>query len=232
MTHAFIRMELSKTNFDVDLDQCDTDIPWLKTIPRSVEGPFMCDICCATFIQNRSLQNHQFTQHGGRRSEKREKTFVCEICQKAFLKKNNLVRHRVIHIEEKPFLCEICQKSYKRKADMVRHCKRHHTPKTKQFVMTIKKIIPAQEIVPALNALEKLQGYCRRSINQTERYICTKCGKHYSSSYNVGQHIKIHTGIGLHRCQHCQKTFTFYSHLFSHRKRCDQKTRLNATQVA
>ena len=52
---AFIRMELSKTDFDVDLDQCDTDIPWLKTIPRSVEGPFMCDICCATFMQNRSL---------------------------------------------------------------------------------------------------------------------------------------------------------------------------------
>ena len=83
MTHAFIRMELSKTNFDVDLDQCDTDIPWLKSvprIPRSVEGPFVCDICCATFRRKRQLQSHQFTQHG----EKRERAFMCEICLKVF----------------------------------------------------------------------------------------------------------------------------------------------------
>ena len=26
-------MELSKTDFDIDLDQCDTDIPWLKSVP-------------------------------------------------------------------------------------------------------------------------------------------------------------------------------------------------------
>ena len=224
MTHAFIRMELSKTNLDVNLDQCDTDIPWLKSvprIPRSVEGPFVCDICCASFSQKRYLQNHQFT-HGEKtfvceiclkafkrkdylvshialhneenpfvcevcqKAFKRkdylfshktihieEKPFVCEICQKTFKRKQDLVKHTVIHTEEKPFVCKICQKAFKRKQEVVMHCKRIYTRPT------TKKIIPTQETfeenVPAPNAFEKLQGYCRSFFGNTDNKPMPVC---------------------------------------------------------
>ena len=62
-------MELSKTSFDVDLDEVDNDIPWLKNVPskdmedHKVEKPansgHICDICQKSFKRNQYLILHQ-----------------------------------------------------------------------------------------------------------------------------------------------------------------------------
>ena len=71
-------------------------------------------------------------------------------------------------------------------------------------------IIPKEEIVPPPTTIEKKQGYCLRPFRETgqQRYICTVCGKHYTTMYNMRQHRNIHTGSGLHCCRYCGRSFT------------------------
>ena len=71
-------------------------------------------------------------------------------------------------------------------------------------------IIPKEEIVPPPTNIERKQGYCLRPFRETgqQRYICTVCGKHYTTMYNMRQHRNIHTGSGLHSCRYCGRSFT------------------------
>lgn len=71
-------------------------------------------------------------------------------------------------------------------------------------------IICKNEIEPPPTAMEKRQGYCLRPFRETgqQRYICTVCGKHYTTMYNMRQHRNIHTGSGLHCCRYCGRSFT------------------------
>ena len=41
-----------------------------------------------------------------------------------------------------------------------------------------------------------------------QRFICTICGKHYTTTYNMRQHKNIHSGAGLHTCRYCGRDFT------------------------
>ena len=62
-------MELSKTSFDVDLDEIDNGIPWLKSAPsrdivddkleKPVESAHICDICQKSFKRKHCLVMHQ-----------------------------------------------------------------------------------------------------------------------------------------------------------------------------
>ena len=71
-------------------------------------------------------------------------------------------------------------------------------------------IISKNDISPSPTTIEKKQGYCLRPFNETgqQRYICTVCGKHYTTMYNMRQHRNIHTGSGLHSCRYCGRSFT------------------------
>lgn len=71
-------------------------------------------------------------------------------------------------------------------------------------------IIPKNDINPPPTAVERKQGYCLRPFRETgqQRYICTVCGKHYTTMYNMRQHRNIHTGSGLHSCRYCGRSFT------------------------
>ena len=60
-------MELSKTNFDIDLDELDTTIAWLKSVPPS----------------SRDIEDHRFKH-------------ICDICQKSFKRKHDLIVHLYI----------------------------------------------------------------------------------------------------------------------------------------
>ena len=66
-------MELSKTSFDVDLDEVDTDIPWLKSVPTA------------------DIANHRLRKQPG------QSEHICDSCQKSFKRKHNLVVHFRVH---------------------------------------------------------------------------------------------------------------------------------------
>ena len=68
-----VDMELSKTSFDVDLDEVDTDIQWLKSVPSA------------------DFEDHRLKKKPG------QSVHICDICQKSFKGKHNLVVHLRAH---------------------------------------------------------------------------------------------------------------------------------------
>ena len=46
---------------------------------------------------------------------------------------------------------------------------------------------------------------------------CCYCGRYFSRSFNLSQHIKIHTGVKTHLCSKCGKVFTDLSTLKQHK---------------
>ena len=94
-------------------------------------------------------------------------------------------------------------------------------------------IIPKSDIEPPPTSAERRQGYCLRPFRDSgqQRYICTVCGKHYTTMYNMRQHRNIHTGSGLHSCRYCGRSFT-HKHVWEvrpihdHVKQCCQLWRL------
>ena len=89
-----VDMELSKTSFDVDLDEVDTDIPWLKSVPSA---------------------DHRLKKKPG------QSAHICDICQKSFKRKYNLIVHLRVHTGEKPFVCDICAERFKHKRSLHKH---------------------------------------------------------------------------------------------------------------
>ena len=117
MALATARMELSQTCFDVDLDQYDTDLPWLKS--RFVEDSIVSNVESSGHVVN--LCDKSFKKQ----SQREERRFVCDICQRAFKEKHHLTRHRKIHTGEKEFVCKICQKAFVRSDHMIAHQRAH-----------------------------------------------------------------------------------------------------------
>ena len=66
-------MELSKTSFDVDLDEVDTAIPWLKSVPSA------------------DIEDHRLKKKPG------QSAHICDICQKSFKRHQDLTVHLRVH---------------------------------------------------------------------------------------------------------------------------------------
>lgn len=70
-------------------------------------------------------------------------------------------------------------------------------------------VINKYAINPPPSEAENRQGFCLRQFKGgQQRFICTICGKHYTTTYNMRQHKNIHTGAGLHTCRYCGRDFT------------------------
>ena len=136
-------MELSQTYCDVDLDQYDIDLTWLKSVPKT----FSCEKCTKSYKRRSNLKRHEKNCSGENRSfrwnwmtsmfkqfssndsshhsaleeQKEEKPFKCNVCQRTFKRIEHLDRHKKIHTCEKSFVCKICQKAFARSDHLKRH---------------------------------------------------------------------------------------------------------------
>ena len=80
----------------------------------------------------------------------------------------------------------------------------HYTPDNNS-----NNVINKHQINPPPTEDEFKQGYCiRQFANSQQRFICTVCGKHYTTTYNMRQHKNVHLGSGLHTCRYCGRDFT------------------------
>ena len=188
-----VRMELSNTNFDIDLDSYDTEIPWLKSvqIPNAISKSVQ-----AVVTQNSTEINDV--------QEQVEGSSIIEVLSHSLDKLsdicNKLEEHKIISKGEKGPNPQILKRKKQPKPAQTSPNKFHK----------YNNIIPIEEIIPPPSALERKQGHCLRPFRQTgqNRYICTNCGKHFLSKSILRIHQKIHTGIGMQFCRFCQKSFT------------------------
>ena len=71
-------------------------------------------------------------------------------------------------------------------------------------------ILALDAIYPPADKSEMKKGFMLRPVGPggQQRYICTECGKHYTTSYNVRMHRNIHLGKNLYNCKFCNKEFS------------------------
>ena len=138
---------------------------------------FECDMCSASFEENKHLIEHSKAHLDESRMTSEEtadpapKYFECDICYLSFPNQEKLQDHKKIHqdedINEKPkiFECEICFLSFTEKKQLTEHLK-YHARETKQKKGPSKKV--------------KKTVYCKI------------CDKSFPGKKQLAKHSKIH----------------------------------------
>ncbi|XP_029382746.1 zinc finger protein 502-like [Echeneis naucrates] len=138
------------------------------------DRPYLCHICCKTFLSNCGLTAHMKTHSS-------ERPFVCVICSKGFISNGELKAHMRVHTGEAPYGCSRCGRFFKRKTHLSNHVKSHLG--IKQFVCSV--------CGKACSRQEHLTVHMR-THNGERPYKCSLCEKAFTQSHCLKTHMKSH----------------------------------------
>ncbi|KAK2863403.1 hypothetical protein Q5P01_002936 [Channa striata] len=138
------------------------------------DRPFLCDICCKTFVSNCGLTAHMKTHSNVR-------PFLCIICSKGFISNGELRAHMRVHTGEAPYGCSDCGRFFKRKTHLNNHVRSHLG--IKLFVCSV--------CGKACSRQEHLTVHMR-THNGERPYKCTLCDKAFTQGHCLKTHMKSH----------------------------------------
>ena len=170
---------------------------------NDIEGDFPCQECDLVAKSRNALADHVSKVHLSCPTK-------CDICNKVFPNIRYMKRHRASHVEPQ-HCCDICGKMYKIKKAMLDHKKTHD----KNYVR------------PCFNCHLCSKNFCNRYIldchikaehlGQKKSYLCSVCGKSFTTRHSLAEHSNAHTGAKPHVCDLCGKGFTYESALRDHK---------------
>jgi len=155
---------------------------YLKLHQKVHEIEHKCKYCEKIFRQNCLMLTHIRNFHENLGSYK------CDVCKVGFNTKGNLTKHQRIHIKNrpKPFKCDKCDHATDSKPNFKRHLKTHER---------------------IIERCEKCNIILIKNRTHDCRLDCKYCGKKFSHSVSVIQHIKEHhaqeTEIPFYECDIC-----------------------------
>ncbi|XP_044197854.1 uncharacterized protein LOC122974068 isoform X1 [Thunnus albacares] len=138
------------------------------------DRPYLCHICCKTFLSNCGLTAHM-------RTHSDERPFVCIMCSKGFLSNGELKVHMRVHTGEAPYGCSECGRFFKRKTHLNNHVRTHLG--IKLFVCSV--------CGKACSRQEHLTVHMR-THNGERPYKCSLCDKAFTQSHCLKTHMKSH----------------------------------------
>ncbi|XP_047441796.1 zinc finger protein 37-like isoform X2 [Mugil cephalus] len=145
-----------------------------KKIHTERERPYLCHICCKTFMSNVSLTVHIRTHSG-------ERPFVCSVCSKGFISNGDLKHHMRVHTGEAPYSCPECGRFFKHKSHLDSHVRSH---------LGIKRFTCGVCGKPC--ARQEHLTVHMRTHNGERPYKCTMCEKAFTQSHCLKTHLKSH----------------------------------------
>ncbi|CAL1541248.1 unnamed protein product, partial [Lymnaea stagnalis] len=167
------------------------------------KSDFPCSDCSFVAKKRAKLRSHRLRMHLASPTK-------CDLCNKVFPNKRYMLRHRASHVAPQ-HCCDVCGKMYKIRKAMLEHRKTHDT--------NFKKTKVKCEMCP--------KSFCNRYIlechirdihmGQKKSYLCSTCGKSFTTKHSLAEHTNAHTGVKPHVCEHCGKSFSYESALRDHR---------------
>ncbi|XP_051260074.1 zinc finger protein 37 isoform X2 [Dicentrarchus labrax] len=147
-----------------------------EKIHTARDRPYLCHICCKTFMSNCGLTTHMKTHSN-------ERPFTCVVCSKGFISNGELKAHMRVHSGEAPYGCSECGRFFKRKTHLNNHVRSHLG--IKLFVCTV--------CGKACSRQEHLTVHMR-THNGERPYQCSLCDKAFTQGHCLKTHMKSHHG--------------------------------------
>jgi len=164
-------------------------------------GKFKCPsaTCDKAFSLKSKLTEHVKTRHTKSGLEKAasrraSKDQVCLHCDKKFSTAAELKAHSTVHSEERPFQCSSCHLAFKRKSFLRTHMVHHSS--LKPFQCTSCDM--------AFKLKAKLNLHVKTRHTTKGQKECVHCGKKYSSTRSLKNHLIQHTKETAFICPLCE----------------------------
>ncbi|XP_076446179.1 uncharacterized protein LOC143283751 isoform X2 [Babylonia areolata] len=164
---------------------------------------FSCSSCTFVTLSKSKLMSHVQRQHKGNQ-------FGCDLCGKTFCNKTSLIRHHASHSGPQ-HCCDVCGKMFKVQKAMINHRKTHEEGYTKPVFSCklCEKTFSSQYLVDC-----HVRSF---HLGQRKNYLCSFCGKKFTTKHSLQEHGNAHTGIKPHICEICGKGFSYDSALRDHK---------------
>uniref|UniRef100_A0A8C6QCG9 CCCTC-binding factor n=1 Tax=Nannospalax galili TaxID=1026970 RepID=A0A8C6QCG9_NANGA len=186
---------------------------------HSGEKPYQCSVCSARFTQSGTLKMHVAQKHDENVSK-----YTCPHCAAVIARKSDLRVHlRKMHsyspVETK---CRYCPASFHERFAFIQHQKTHKDEKK----------FKCQYCDYACKQKHCMVAHVR--IHTGEKpFVCVTCDKHFRQKQLLTEHLrKFHDPNFVpteHQCLKCSRSFSRWTNLQRHKKKCDPEQQKLAT---
>lgn len=162
---------------------------------RTPEGNH-CNVCNATFLNNRSMINHRAKRHPETvQTRNRHPLYTCTFCGKTFGERSNFTKHIETHAKLCSYTCDICNKTYRLKNSLQTH----------MLIHTNEKNFVCEECGKNFYTTSKLNLH--KQVHENLTFQCEKCDKKFYTRNNFSKHKKTHLDNVRKKCEVCGNTF-------------------------
>lgn len=114
------------------------------------------------------------------------------------------------------FCCEYCSTSFSEVHKLIVHHEEKHMSKLRKEPSTV----PLAENVVKRN--QSGNNYSAYTSTKWRQYLCDVCGKSYTQSSHLWQHLRFHKGVKPFACtfEKCNRRFTIRPDLNDHIRKC------------
>lgn len=195
---------------------CDKKFKHLSSVAIHTEEhgsrELPCDQCGRLFKGRMQLvghrnKYHQVVTHKRSGQLRQVELHVCSVCGKTFTQGHRLNQHMLSHSGERPFACEHCGQGFKTRRNLGMHQLTHTGEKNVKCLMCDLTFFHEKH----------MKDHMKRRHMNTQRFGCEICGKQFSYSSGLNEHMNTHTKQKQYQCEYCDKVFHKVSILYRHK---------------